>query len=238
MCPVMSQPRSLTGQRDRNHAYLGVKGHSKGVVAVRSILSRLKDELVLGPVIGNRLGLDLDASKDIVGQVRLEGSREATLVRTLHPEGTGVLLLLDVHAPVTLVLEANETSAVRRADTHRSGECIRQWLAQELNAQAGAVDGLVVIGVHRVVVAELEGAVLDELGVDTAIATVVDVLVEEAIAVVDTEVLCRVASRRADFDRGRSDGSNAACGQHGLVYQAHCEKMERDCVTQEGPGKL
>jgi hypothetical protein len=193
---------------------------------------------MLGPVICNRLGLDLDASKDIVGQVRLESSREAAVVRTLHPEGAGVLLLLDVHAPVTLVLEANETSAVRRANTHRSGESIGQWLAQELDAQARAIDGLVVVGVHRVVVAELEGAVLDELGVDTAVSTVVDVLVEEAIAVVDTKVLCRVASRRADFDRGCGNGSNAACGQHGLVYQAHCERIESDCATQGSPEEL
>jgi hypothetical protein len=148
------------------------------------------------------------------------------------------LLLLDVHAPVTLILKANETSAVRRADTHRSGEGIGQRLAQELDAQAGAIDGLVVVGVHRVVVAKLEGAVLDELGVYAAVATVVDVLVKEAIAVVDTEVLCRVASRRANFDRGCGDGGNAACGQHGLVYQAHCEKIWRDCATQEGPWEL
>jgi hypothetical protein len=49
--------------------HLRIIGNSKSVVAVRSILVRSKHKLMLNPLLLVGLGLDLDATKDIVGKV-------------------------------------------------------------------------------------------------------------------------------------------------------------------------
>lgn len=89
------------------YAYLGVISNSKGVIAVRSIDLGSERKRVLNPLLLCSLGLDLDAAKDIAGRVGPQRGSEVTLVGTLNPERSGILLLLHVHSPVAFVLEAN-----------------------------------------------------------------------------------------------------------------------------------
>jgi hypothetical protein len=59
---------------------------------------------------------------------------------------------------------------------HRRGKRLRERLIQKLDAEGSVVDSKVMVGVDREHFAELEGAVLDQLCVNTTITGIVDVL--------------------------------------------------------------
>jgi hypothetical protein len=157
--------------------HLGIIGNSKSVVAVGSILVRSKHKLMLNPLLLIGLGLDLDAAKDIVGNVRSQGSSKVALVSTLDPERASVLLLLDIHSPVALVEETNLLAlALSRLDVHRDGESVGERSVETVEGELSIVDGSPTRQRNRVFLAVLESTVADEFSVDAAITGVVNIL--------------------------------------------------------------
>jgi hypothetical protein len=167
-----------------------IESDGKCVIAVGSILGRDKLIRVLDPLIApGALGFDLGGAEDIIGQVGLQGGGELSVVLALDPEASLVGLLLHVHSPVALVLESNHTRPTRGPHAHRGWESIRERLIEHLDAKSRIVDWKVSVSADRVSSAVLEGSVADQFSVDTAVAGVVDVLVEETVA-----GLCRMSA--------------------------------------------
>lgn len=164
---------------------------------------------MLNPIILDGLGLNLDATKDVVGEGRLERGRKLALVGTLDPEGASVLLHLDVHAPKAVVGEAQRSIAVAiRLHAHRSGQLLRQGDIEVVERQF-RIDGApeaqalgVMLGVT------LESPIADQLGVDSSVATVVDILVQEAILVAAR----LIAAGGLDLDVDGSGRGHNQCG--------------------------
>lgn len=134
---------------------------------------------MLNPLILLSLGLDLHSTKHVRGGgVRPQRSLKVTLVVTLDPEGTLVLLLLDIHAPVAVIAEADLAVLVVLAlrDLHGDGQSIGEGLIELTKLKRCAVDGEPTVEGEGIMLIVLECTVTDELSVDTAIAGVVDVL--------------------------------------------------------------
>lgn len=126
---------------------------------------------MLNPLVSLSLGVDLDTAEDFVCESRLQGSGELARVRAMDPEGAGVCLFLDVHAPVAVVGEADRAGrAIARRDTYVGGQGVREWLLEELETKCRAIDRMISAEVYWILLAELEGAVADELCVDATIA--------------------------------------------------------------------
>jgi len=89
---------------------------------------------------------------------------------------------LDVHTPVAIVGEANDVGGLHdgaaRSWRHIEGRGQRlgQRRAEILERQGRSVDGMPSVQRQWVFFAELKGPVADQLGIDAAIARVVDVL--------------------------------------------------------------
>ena len=80
---------------------------------------------MLNPFLLVGLGLDLDAAKDIIGEVRLQRGSEVALVSTLDPERSSVLLLLNIHSPVAFVKKTDLLLALlSRLHIHGYGQSI------------------------------------------------------------------------------------------------------------------
>lgn len=154
-----------------------VERDGKGVVGVGRIELGSKLDLVLDPLVAHSLGLNLHGAEHVIRQRRLERRGKGALVGTLHPERPGVGLLLHVHAPVSVVGEANDATArLARRNIHRSGQHLGERGVELVDGELRAVDRGVSVQRDREGLAVLEGAVPDQLGVEAAIAGVVDVL--------------------------------------------------------------
>ena len=130
---------------------------------------------MLHPLIGDAAGDDVDSSKCLPGQVRLEGCREAAGVGALDVEGAGIPLGLHINAPVPAV---GKPALFARSgdDVERVRQGRRQGLAELLDGDLGPVDGRPGIQRNGELLGRLKGPVLDEFGVDATVAGVVDVL--------------------------------------------------------------
>ncbi|KFH43673.1 hypothetical protein ACRE_055500 [Hapsidospora chrysogenum ATCC 11550] len=181
--------RSAACSREATHSR--VKGQGEGVVAVGRIDGRFKLKGVLHPLALSSLTLNLDTAKDnVLLDAAAELSGEDAIITTVHPETARVSLLGDVHTPVAVV---DQTDAVLRmqaavvgragAHSHGYGQGLRQRCVEAVEGEVCAVEGRPAREGDGVGLAVLEGAVADELGVDAAVAGVVDVLVEEAVLV-------------------------------------------------------
>lgn len=163
---------------------LGIIGNSKSVVAVGSVLVRSEHKLMLNPLLLVGLGLDLDAAKDIVGKVRSQRRSKLALVSTLDPERASVLLLLDIHSPVTLVEETNLLGlALSSLDVQRNWESVGERSVEAVEGELGVVDGSPARQRNGVFLAVLESSVADEFSVDAAITGVVDILAQVSITI-------------------------------------------------------
>lgn len=158
-------------------AHLGIIGNSKGVVAVGSVLVWSEHKLMLNPLLLVGFGLDLDAAKDIVGEVRSQRSSKVALVSTLDPEGACVLLLLNIYSPVSFVEETNFLGlALSRLDVHRNGKSVGERSVEAVEGELSIVDGSPARQRNGVFLAVLESSVTDEFSVDATITRVVNVL--------------------------------------------------------------
>ena len=138
---------------------------------------------MLGPGAVDAERGDLCRSKGLVREVRLQRDREGAGVGALDVEGAGVLLHLDVHAPVPRVAEAG--LALGRGHVERVRQRLRQRRAELLDGERGAVDGEPRVQADRELGTGLECPVLDQLGVKTTVARVIDVL--DAVLVEGTQ---------------------------------------------------
>lgn len=89
--------------------YSRVEGDGKRVVRVWCINSWSQLKWVLHPLTRPALGLDSNASKHITGNVGDERCIKAARVRAFDPKGSSVRLLLDINAPVPVIIEAGGT---------------------------------------------------------------------------------------------------------------------------------
>jgi len=107
------------------------------------------------------------------------------LVSTLDPERASVLLLLDIHSPVTLVEEANLLGlALSRLDVHRNRESVGERVIEAVEGELSIVDRSPARQRNRVFLAVLESSVADEFSVDAAITGVVNILVQVSIPII------------------------------------------------------
>ena len=97
---------------------------------------------MLNPLPLHSLTLDLDTPQNTTLSVAPQLRREDALVPAVHPKGARVRLVsLDVHAPVPLVEQADETLV--RAGGHGDGDRqgLRQRRIKAVEGQVGAIDG-------------------------------------------------------------------------------------------------
>lgn len=154
-----------------------VKGNRESVVAAWGITLGHDLEFMFCPLILDGLGHNLDRTENLIGEVGLQRRSEGAVVGALDPEGARVLLLGDSDAPVAFVLEADFARAVAaRCDPQRCRQSLRERGVEKLDAEVGAIDREVMCRRDRELRAVLERTVLDELGVYTTIAGVVNVL--------------------------------------------------------------
>lgn len=173
--PVLVRRREQADEVEVQVPLLGagsVKGDGKRVVRVGRVLGRHELKRMLDPLVGHGLAVHLDGAKHLVREIRLQRCREAPLVRALDPERARVLLPTDGDAPVPFVLEANLARAVPLAlgHAHRRGQRLGQRRRQVLDAQSRATDREVVRRRDGEGFGVLERAVLDQFGVNAAVA--------------------------------------------------------------------
>lgn len=85
----------------------GSELQDEAVVAVGCVLGRVQLERVLGPGVGDRLGLDLGGGQGLVGDVGHQRGFEVALVCAVRVEAARVRVgLLNVNAPVPRILQA------------------------------------------------------------------------------------------------------------------------------------
>ena len=89
-----------------------VEGKVERVVRVWCCRARGQGEVVLNPLVGRGLRLNLCGSKGLVVDVRLQGSGEFALVGSLDPKGASVVLHLDTNAPVSAVIVSTDELVV------------------------------------------------------------------------------------------------------------------------------
>lgn len=142
-------------------SYGSVESKHKGIVGVGSCLLGSQGEFMLHPLICNALGSDLSYSKDFAA-ARLEGSSEGALVRTLHVEGSRVLLRTNIDTPEARV---RETRSALARNTNGGWESRGKRACEVLEGQARTTDSRPSIQVGRVSGASLEGSIADQLGV-------------------------------------------------------------------------
>lgn len=136
--------------------------------------------LLLGHLLP-KLGLDLDAPKDIPRETRLQRGSElgALLGRASDIEAAGVLLGTHVHAPESVIGKPKFLGrGLRRGDVDRVWEGGRERGGQFLERDLGVVvDCAPSLQARGELGTALEGTVADQFGVDSAVTGVVDVLV-------------------------------------------------------------
>ena len=94
-----------------------------------------------------------------------------------NPEGSSVFVGLDIHTPVSFILESNIAgSAAANRNLHGGRQSLGQRLSVIVDSQASTIDGEIVCRRDRESPTILEGTVLDQLGVDATVTGVVDVL--------------------------------------------------------------
>lgn len=80
---------------------------------------RHKLKAMLDPSVRHSLGVDLDRPKDVFRDVGLERGREDAAVLALDSERSGVRLLLDIYAPVPIIIKPGGPLGLAGPDLHR-----------------------------------------------------------------------------------------------------------------------
>lgn len=157
-----------------SETYSRVKSNHKSVVTIRGVLGGNQRNSVLSPAAGDRLALNSNAAKDLASQSRDKRGIKVALVGAVHPERASVRLLLDAHTPVSGVGETGRLGRLG-GNAHRSGQC-RRKARRDIEKRESRIDSGPAIERNGESSRVLESAVANQLGIDTAIARVVDVL--------------------------------------------------------------
>lgn len=163
------------------NTYSNIKGQAESVVRVGCVHLWRKGILMLHPFLSSRLTLHLHTTKRLSCQVAAQTGSEISLVITLHPETSTILLAPDIHSPVSIIEETRWSSLTTWENSHGCFECLRKWLREVLKGELGVVEGIPGLQGSREAFAVLESAVADQFGVQTTVAGVVDVLMSVSI---------------------------------------------------------
>lgn len=183
-CTTSCQPNFYLSQYQRS-TYLGIPLHNKGVVAVGRILERHQLKLLLGPLPLLTPTLHHLLAKGLPGNRAAQANLKVTLVLTSNVEATSVLLPLDIHTPKPSIGQANllplgvlalALALLGVGDIDGVRQRRGKGLGKLLKGKSSATDGAPVVEVGGELLTPLERAVGDELGVNAAVAGVVDIL--------------------------------------------------------------
>ena len=131
---------------------------------------------MLSPLSSSSLASDVDTSKALTSKVGQQPSGEFSFIGTLHPERARVLLLSNIHSPVTIVEETSDARGFGWSYSNVGLEGLGKWLREVLKGQSRTTKWVPSVERCWVFLAVLEGAVTEELSIDTTITRIVDVL--------------------------------------------------------------
>ena len=205
---------------------------------------------MLNPLLSLSLRLDLNRAKDLVCKIRLQRSCKVAFVVAPDPEGSSVLVGLDIHAPVAFILEPNLAgSAAANRDLHGGRQGLGQRLSVIVDSQASTIDWEVVCRRDRESPTVLEGTVLDQLGVDATVTGIVDVLLssmtanarrfdchylmKEAVSVGVAKLASLVTSSGLDGDVYSTDRCYCSSCKERLCKETHVDDCEDRCSQSE-----
>lgn len=131
---------------------------------------------MLSPLSSSSLASDVDTSKALTSKVGQQPSGEFSFIGTLDPERARVLLLSNIHSPVTIVEETSDARGFGWSYSNVGLEGLGKWLREVLKGQSRTTEWVPSVERCWVFLAVLEGAVTEELSIDTTITRIVDVL--------------------------------------------------------------